>query len=151
MHLFAQLTRRPRTNDAVLCGGNGWGVLDVGELRRWRCLRNRRGWRGGDGRLGDCFCGSRHSYRLGRRGRWWRLDLDDERCGLRRWRLGGSPLRGTLGRRGWLFGLDRPDQAVALGLSANAVRLCFLDRRGVAFHADAELDTEIECLFVREA
>jgi hypothetical protein len=93
----------------------------------------------------------RGSYRLGRRGRRWCLDLDDRRCGLRRRRLGGGLLRGTLGRRGWLFGLDWPNQAVTFGFSANAVRLCFLDRRGMALHADAEPDTEIECLFVREA
>jgi len=149
MDLFAQLTRRPRTNDTVLRGSDGWGVLNVSGLRRQRRLGNRRVWRGRNHWPGDCFCGARHSYRLGRGGRRWCLELDDGRRGLRR--LGGGLLRDTLGRRGWLFGLDRPDQAVTLGLSANAVRLCFLDGRGVALHADAELDTEIECLFVREA
>jgi hypothetical protein len=151
MDLFAQLTRRPRTNDTMFCGSDGWGVLDVSGLREKRCLGDRRDWDGRSDRLSDCFCGARDSYRLGRRGRRWCLDLDDGRCGLRRRRLGGGLLRGTLGRRGWLFRLDRPDQAITLGLPANAVRLCFLDRRGVALHADAELDTEIECLFVREA
>jgi len=150
MDLFAQLTRRSRTNDTVFCRRNRRPILDVGRLYRRR-LGDRRCRRGSHDGLLEHFWSRVETNRLGCRGRRWCLDLDDKRCGLGRWHLRRGLLGGALRRGGRLFGLDRPDQAVTLRLPANAVGLCFLDRRGVALHADAELDTEIERLFVREA
>jgi hypothetical protein len=146
--LLAQLTRRSRTNDAMLSRSDGRRVLGVRWLRRCRCLGNRRGR---NDRLRNHLCGSGDSHRLGRGRCRCYLGLGSSRHRLRCRRLGSGLLRGTLRRRRRLLGLYRPNQAVTLGLAANPVRLCFFDRRGVALHADAELDTEIECLFVGEA
>jgi hypothetical protein len=55
-------------------------------------------------------------------------------------------LRGELRR-----GLGLPDQALALSLAPDPVRLGILDRRGMALHADAERQREVEGLLVREA
>jgi hypothetical protein len=151
MDLLAQLARGTRTNDAVLGWSKSGRVLDVSWLRRRRCVGKRALRRGREHWLRLHFCSLSDYCRLGcRQDRRWCLDLGDGCRGFGRGHLRRRLLRGALGWRR-LFRLDRPNQAVTLCLSANSVRLCFLDRRGVALHADAELDTEIERLFVGEA
>lgn len=76
-------------------------------------------------------------------GRRWR----SSRC--RRTRRRSCLLRGSRGSR--LLRLNRTDQAIALRLAAYSIGLSLLHGRGVALHADPELNAEIESLFIGEA
>ena len=68
---------------------------------------------------------------------------------LRPWRPRGL-LGGLLGL-GRLLRLDVADEALALGLAADAVGLRVLDARGVRLDADAQDEGEVERLLVRHA
>jgi len=57
---------------------------------------------------------------------------------------------GGAGARCRLLRLHGAAQAVAVGLAADAVGLGVLDGRGVALHADPELDAQVERFLVRE-
>jgi hypothetical protein len=77
-----------------------------------------------------------------------RFGLDDGDAKRAPRALGGlrDRLGGGLGLR-----LDLPDQALAVGLAPDTVRLGVLDRGGMALHADAERQREVEGLLVGEA
>src|SRR5207302_10779277 len=57
---------------------------------------------------------------------------------------------GLLGRGGRLFRRDLATEPLAVSLAADAVGLRILDARGMALDADAEVDTQVERLFVGE-
>jgi hypothetical protein len=115
------------------------------DLRRHGGLDRRRYFhRRGDLDLGRGFDDWRGRDRGGR--------LDDG-VGAGRLRRGGGC--GCLLRRlasGLrLLGLDVALETLLLGLATHTVGLSFLDARGVALHADAERDAQVERLLVGEA
>lgn len=110
--------------------------------------RRRAGHRGGGGRR----C---RRARPGRQVGAGRGDTEVQRSGRR---LFGARPRSAATSRGGpaggggrrLFGLNRPAQAVTVGLPADAVCLSVLDGGRVALHTNPELDTQVERFFIRE-
>ena len=146
-----------------LRGGRRGLRRDRSGCGRWRG-GGRAGGRGhGPGRLLLDAAGRRRALAAaggddaGRRGRRRRSDLGRpgarSRCG-RRGSAGASSAR----RPSWspssglgLLGLDLADQALALGLAADAVGLRILDARGMRLDADPQRLAEVEGLLVGEA
>jgi hypothetical protein len=75
----------------------------------------------------DHMCNYRRRASLNNDRRWWSFDGRRSRS-----------CRTLLGGLCWLFGLHLTDETFALGLSANAIRLCLFHARGMALDPNAQ-------------
>ena len=146
--LLVDAARGHGTLAPARCHEPGRRLLDRGGSR------GRFGGRRGRGHRLDGLRRRRHGRRLGGRGRGGggRSGL---RGGARRLGGGGRGLLRGLGRLrglrglGGLLGLDVADEALALGLAADAIGLRILDARGMGLDPDPQRLAEVERLLVR--
>lgn len=141
-------------------GGNSGGRARLSRARLSRSLGGRRrGHLGGlRGRRGDRLGRSgRHLRRRRGRGVGGLLGLSHHRGGGLRVLSASGAFVGLVGRllggllgRSRLFGLLISDQTLTLGLAADAVGLRLFDARRVGLDPDAEVESQVEGLFVGE-